>query len=452
MVVQFSHVGKRNFMSGDSNDFKLKNLFNNPDLEFTHKKSGDKVTITLKPKFEGNLFSTLQSNKPNPNGLNERYGWKNDWSPNGQILAVGSPFYELSTVNNIDAGRVYFYKFDELSKANPQPFNILERENEVGSFGSYLRFSKDGTKIAIGARTKDNKGAVYIYNVSDILNGANPNPLNKIQPNNLTAGAFFGVSLEWNYNDSQLAIGSAQNNSIGYVYIYNTDNFNVPVNILNPVDRIGLNFVNTYYGYKVSWDSNNKYLAVSAMWYDQILDNDIGAVYIYSVENLKFGINPNPNKILKPTNSQFANFGWEVKFSPNGKQLAIGSPGEFKVYIYDTNTILNDSQPVIISTPQKSFNCNFGISLDWNPSSTKLVIADALFESEIKSMGCVYLYDVTNIYTGMKPMQQIIMKGLINVNATDEGFGRGLRWHPSNRYLVANAWLNNKSGSLFVLH
>lgn len=467
MVVQFSHVGKRNFMSGDSNDFKLKNLFNNPDLEFTHKKSGDKVTITSKPKFEGNLFSTLQSNKSNPNGLDERFGWENDWSPDGQILAVGSPFYETSTTINVDSGRVYFYKFEELTKSNPQPFNILQRNDVRAHFGSYVRWSPDGTKLAVGARRNNNSsnliaGSVFIYNLTDIINKQNPNPSVEISPTTLSLNAYFGTSLNWNYDGSQLAIGAvADQNNIGSVYVYNTNDLTKPVNIIIPSGRT--NFSDTSFGYKVEFDSNNKYLAVGAYAYDKgslvPKDDDSGAIYIYSTVKLKTTSNPIPDHILvAQTNSE--SLGWDFKWSPNGKYLAAGAqsasngtPVESygKVYIYKIDDLkLSTPLPIILSVKNSS---GFGVSVDWNKSSTRLAVGSNSDDNGTNSQGSVYIFDTNQFVSEMSPIQKIFLKDKIIINSGDEGFGRGLRWHPSNRYLAVNSYRNNNySGSLYILH
>ena len=464
MVIKLSQVDQKNFMTGSPDDFKSTGWFNNSDIDFTHKINNGQITLTSKPKFEGKLYSTLQSNKSNPNKADERFGWENDWTPDGQILAVGSPYYETSTTLRVDSGRVYLYKFEELSKSNPQPFNILQRTDVRAQFGSYVRWSPDGTKLAVGARAdRSFSGSVFIYNLSDLLDNQNPNPNVTISPTTVSIPAFFGQSVNWNNDGSQLAIGAFYDQSfIGSVYIYNINDYTKPVNIIIPSDRSS--FIDTNFGYKVEWDSNNKYLAISAQYYDNgslsPKDDDSGAIYIYSVESLKKTSNPVPEQVLiGQTAAEF--FGWDFKWSPNGKYLATGgfnaangsgTPDESygKVYIYKTDDFkLAKPQPVVLVV---SNTISFGISVDWNKTSTRLAVGSTNDDNGTNSKGSVYIYDTNIIDSEMKPIQKIVLTGQIIVGLA-EGLGRGLRWHPNGRFLAVNAYQNNNgSGSLFILH
>jgi WD40 repeat protein len=176
MVIKLTNVGQNNYMEGKPNDFNLSDWFNNPNILFTPTNKNGIVTLTTKPKFQGKLYSTLQSGKDNPNSLDEWFGWENDWSPDGKILAVGSQRYETNEQTNINSGRVYLYKLEELSKSNPQPFNILQRTDVLARFGVYVRWSPDGTKLAVGASSNKNNGSVFIYNLTDIIDKENPTP------------------------------------------------------------------------------------------------------------------------------------------------------------------------------------------------------------------------------------------------------------------------------------
>jgi hypothetical protein len=217
-------------MEGTSNDFKFSKWFNNPNISFTPTNKNGKVTLTtrLKNIFEGKLYSTLQSNKPNPNGLTDCFGWDNDWSPDGKILAVGYPLYETSTTVEMDSGCVYLYKFEELSNPNPQPFNVLKLKTEEkgANFGNCVRWNPDGTKLAVGVSgTNSKKGAVFIYNLVDINDKQNPNsdPSAKILPINVSTYSYFGYSVNWNFDGSQIAIGAYNDQkSIGF-YIFLKD-------------------------------------------------------------------------------------------------------------------------------------------------------------------------------------------------------------------------------------
>ena len=459
MVISLTQCGEINYMQGKSDDFKSSIWFNNPDIVFTTTNNNGKVTLTSKHKniFEGKLYSTIQSNKTNPNGLDEYFGWENDWSPDGQILAVGSPNYETSTTINTNSGRVYLYRLEELAKPNPSPFNILELKQDERNafFGTSVRWNPDGTKLAVGVVGTNSKiGAVFIYNLSDMNNISNPNPSTIISPTTLTPIANFGFYVNWNFDGSQIVIGAyTDKNNIGSVYIYNTNNLTKPVNIIEPSGRTS--FGDTGFGYKAEWDSANKYLAIGAMFYDKgsnisLKNDNSGAIYIYSVEQLKTISNPEPiHTLVAQTNSEF--LGWDVKWSPNGKYLAAGAPGTNKVYIYKTNDFkLTNPIPTILSVANTNV---FGLSVDWNRTSTRLAVGSDLDNNGINSTGSVYVFDTNKISLEMKPIQKIVLTGKIIVPTSTwvEGLGRGLRWHPSGKFLAVNAFQNKSSGSVFIL-
>jgi hypothetical protein len=473
-MVKLTTVGQNNFIEGKADDFKLSGWFSNPDILFTPTNRNGKVTLTTEPKFKGQLYSTLQSGKPNPNGLTEWFGWENDWSPDGKYLAIGSPYYETNPDNELDSGRVYLYKFEDLSNSNPKPFNILQRADILAHFGYCVRWSPDGTKLAVGAILNKNSnssnlntGSVFIYNLADIIEKQNPNPSTEILPHNLPDGAGFGVSVNWNFDGSQLAIGAdysySQNNfinSIGSVYVYNTNDYTKPVNIIIPPGRT--NFANTNFGYKVEFDSTNTYLAVGADTYDKgslgSNDDNSGAVYIYSVEALKTTSNPEPaHTLVAQTNSE--KLGWDFKWSPNGKYLAAGAynasngtpiESRGKVYIYKTDDFKSiNPLPVVLSFKDSN---GFGVSVDWNKTSTRLAVGSSRDDNGPNSKGSIYIFDTNKIDSEMKPIQKIVLTGKIIVASNFEGFGRGLRWHPSGRFLAASAYWNNVAGSLFILN
>ena len=160
--------------------------------------------------------------------------------------------------------------------------------------------------------------------------------------------------------------------------------------------------------------------------------------------------------MVAQTNSEY--LGWDFKWSPNGKYLAagafnasIGTPVESygKVYIYKTDDFKSvNPLPIVLSVKDSD---GFGISVDWNKNSTRLAVGSTYDDNGLNSLGSVYIYDTNKIDQTMTPIQKIVMTGKI-VNS-GFGFGRGLRWHPSGRFLVANAYANNNnSGSLFILH
>ena len=457
MVILLTQIDKTTVMQGKSDDFKSSGWFNNPDIAFAPTNNNGKVTLVTKPKFEGKLFSTLQSNKPNPNNLDEWFGWENDWSPDGQILAVGAPRYETNTTTEINSGSVYLYKLEELAKPSPSPFNILQRADVLALFGASIRWSPDGTKLAVGANanfnsnTNNKQGSVFIYNLTDIMGGSNPSRSVKISPTSLSPNANFGISVNWNFDGSQIAIGAANNqNQIGSVHVYNTTDLTNPVNIIIPPGRT--QFSDTCFGYKAEWDSANKYLAIGAYLYDKGSnrpEDNSGAIYIYSVETLKTTSNPAPvHTLVAQTNGEA--LGWDVKWSPNGKYLAAGAPYAHKLYIYNTDDFKSTNPlPTILSVANTN---KFGISVDWNKTSTRLAVGSVFDDNGNDSRGSVYIFDTNKIESPMEPIQQIVLTGKIILSTRVEGLGRGLRWHPSGRFLAINAYLNNNyTGTVFIL-
>ena len=461
MVILLTQIDKTTVMQGKSDDFKSSGWFNNPDIAFAPTNNNGKVTLTAKPKnnFRGELYSTIKSNRTNPNGLSETFGVIMDWSPNGKILAVADPNYETSTTVDIESGRVYLYKFEELSKPNPSPFNILElKTDENDAFlGISIRWNPDGTKLAVGiSGTNSTKGAVFIYNVTDINDKPNPSPSAKILPTNVSDEAEFGIFVNWNFDGTQLAIGAiSDQNRIGSVHVYNTIDLTSPVNIIIPPGRTS--FSDTSFGSSIEWNSTNTYLAISAIRYDKSLPSsnnqrkdDSGAIYIYSVEKLKTTSNPAPEHVLEsPTGSGLT--GWNLRWSPNSIYLAVSFilplvdnnniiGIDNQVAIYKTNDFKSQSpNPVILS----SFtSANQGIilliGLDWNKTSTKLAVGSSDY---------IYMFDINKIETGSTPTQKITLPKtqLPSTFVT-------LRWHPLDKYLAVGLCNIINPAVVYILH
>ena len=94
------------------------------------------------------------------------YGFTNDMSSDGKIVAVGA----IKGVNEdgVRTGAVYMY-FNNPDKPNLDPvlFQTLYGEVEASDFGNSVALSADGRLLVVGARFEKNNGAMRIYTLAD---------------------------------------------------------------------------------------------------------------------------------------------------------------------------------------------------------------------------------------------------------------------------------------------
>lgn len=94
------------------------------------------------------------------------YGFANDMSSDGRIVAVGA--IKGENVEGVKTGAVYMY-FNNPDKPNLDPvlFQTMYGDVEASDFGSSVALSADGKLLVVGARFEKNNGAMRIYTLAD---------------------------------------------------------------------------------------------------------------------------------------------------------------------------------------------------------------------------------------------------------------------------------------------
>ncbi len=139
-------------------------------------------------------------------------------------------------INSSYSGDVFIYQID-LSKYKDS--NYLNRfKLQANDF----EFSPDGSKVAIsyvqGININDIWGNYYYVNIYDNLSNINPTLIKTLNGNGNLKNNLFGSSISWSSNGEKLAInylvsfnGGEAGGIDGYVYVYDTTNFNIDPNI-----------------------------------------------------------------------------------------------------------------------------------------------------------------------------------------------------------------------------
>jgi uncharacterized membrane protein YgcG len=89
-------------------------------------------------------------------GRNDRFGFACSISKDGQTIALGVPYH--------DPGEVRAYKWSAADTAWAQVGETIASSSAF--FGSAVSLSQDGTRLAVGARLSQEKGAAMMYDLS----------------------------------------------------------------------------------------------------------------------------------------------------------------------------------------------------------------------------------------------------------------------------------------------
>jgi hypothetical protein len=176
--------------------------------------SADDEGIVYICNADGTLIRSIQVANQ---GLSGQFGTNLSWSPDGTKLAIGSPYYS----NSNGYGRVYIYDPNTGLLINTI-ISPLGTTTANSFFGSSLAWSPDSSLLAIGMQglsiAANQTGRVYIYNNSYVSIGSIDSPTSGIVE--------FGKSLSWSNGGTKLAIGattipSYTPSNLGFIYVYN---------------------------------------------------------------------------------------------------------------------------------------------------------------------------------------------------------------------------------------
>ena len=231
----------------------------------------------------------------------------------GGYLAVGASY----TSNG--SGKVYAFQLNWTSGDTTVGFKngYFEIDNTLqgatvasnSSFGDSVAFDGAGTGLAVGARTDNDKGAVYLFT----LDWANTTKITQnVKTNNsgLQDDAFFGISVALSDDGKRLAVGSMEGNQLGAVYL-----FTVADDKKSVTQRLKISGENDNdrFGWAVALNSDATKVFVGAPGYGLG-----GALYI---ENLTWQPNGSANKASREKYKHGDTFGGnelELYYSSGG--------------------------------------------------------------------------------------------------------------------------------------
>jgi uncharacterized protein YjbI with pentapeptide repeats len=299
----------------------------------------------------------------------EHFGSTISLNENGNIVAVGSPLY--SVTSNSAEGQVKIYEFSGgnwLQKGSTIQGSVREQ------CGSAISLTDNGLVVAIGFpqySNGNNTGKVTIYDFSG-------NAWNSIgtQTGN-SSGDLFGSSVKINGNGTIVAVGSPYANSqTGFVTVYD---FSANIFTQKGAPIIG-SVEGEVLGMNISLSKNGLVLAICSPSYRNITPVIyLGQVVVYKYDN---GINDWAQVGLPIIGTQKGeNIGSSASLSSDGTILAIGSTqysyngytNAGRILVYElVGSIWTQQGTPIIGT---SANQHVGSSVSLNKNGNKKTIA-----------------------------------------------------------------------------
>jgi hypothetical protein len=327
---------------------------------------------------------------------NERSGYSVSLNALGNIVAVGSPYFN-DRVNGLIAGKASVYNWD---------YEILDwvkiKNDIIGSgknsfCGSSVALNDNGNLLVVGSAYENKyRGNVNVYQsaltsipipegITDIFTPItsttttiSPTFLNKLGQN--INGELFidqsGYSISLNSNANYIAIGAPFNKmggvEAGHCRIYR---WNIPTSSWHKIGS-DIDGKSAYErsGHSVSLNSDGTIVAIGAP--GDIINNNIGLVRVYNWN----GVNWQQKGSDVSDNIQKSNYGTSVSLNSSGNILAVGAPGYYlnndpgTVRIYNWN----DDEQKWIQIGQdiigESSNDESGYSISLNSDGTIVAI------------------------------------------------------------------------------
>jgi len=217
-----------------------------------------------------NTWSKFTEILPGINNANLYFGSVIDSSNNFNTLTI--------TQKELNNEKVFIYSFDPQLNPFSSLIKTLEPDQTEVSFGYSISLSGDGETLAVGhhlaavpLNSNNQKGKLYIYNIND-----NWTKKQIIIDDTLSNDAFFGSSIDLNYEGTKFLVGAYNNNTIisnyGLVKEYEIIN---GLWLENKIfDITDANLFNQF-GFKVMYSNNQNKIFISS-------PKDIsGSIYIF---------------------------------------------------------------------------------------------------------------------------------------------------------------------------
>ncbi len=268
------------------------------------------------------------------------------------------------------------------------------------AFGRSVAISTDGSRLAVGAYTRDvsgiaDAGQVYIYTRSGST-WVEEATLIASDPTSLSG---YGTSLAFNSEGSRLVVGAYTKTvsaiaQAGQVYIYiRSGSTWVLESTLVAADKAN----SDWFGISVAMDSEGSRLAIGAMGKTVSAVADAGQVYIYTRSGSTWTQEATVSASDKAADDWF---GASVALSADGSRLAVGAYKKDVSSVVDAGQVYICSrvgstwtQTAIISANDKATSDYFGISVALAADGTRLAIgAYSRDISGLTDAGQVYIY------------------------------------------------------------
>ena len=279
-------------------------------------------------------------------------------SEDGLTLILGEYLRRSTTDANLIVGAARVFRF--IDGAWVRLGQILEGSSQNAQFGFSVAISRDGNRVAVGAKLHDfRSGRVRVYNLDQSsVWQAIGSPLNG------GALAEFGHDISLSANGDILACGAPGGKapastslvSSGYVTVFKLNESDIN----NPTwDRYGdvLEYATSAsffppprFGESVSSSDDGTRIAIGTI-YDGVQNNfQSGSVSVFEYNSSSSSFDKMGNDMIgKPAFTQ--QFGQRISMSPNGMHVAVGVPNAdaFKgnVFVYRYNGHLWDLAEII---------------------------------------------------------------------------------------------------------
>lgn len=296
----------------------------------------------------------------------------------GTRVAVGS--IDNSPGGTSKAGAVYVFIRSGVTWI--QETKIFAADKSANdSFGSSVRISNDGTRLAIGTplasmSAKANAGAVYVY----LRTGVTWAQEAKFTSSDIAATDNFGSSVSFNSDASRLVIGApkADNSSIvdtGSAYVF----LRTGVTWAQEAKLVASSLVaSSLLGASVAINADGTRAIVGAPGLDNSTDANTCAAYVY----LRTGVTWSQETKLQASDKIMGDqFGAKVAINANGDRVAIGAKlAEVSaivdaggVYIF-ARTLGTWTQEAKVTAGDKATSYLFGSSVSLSSDGAFLVV------------------------------------------------------------------------------
>jgi hypothetical protein len=435
----FIHSSSINLDEDDENYNRINTYFYLPRNTLNNSSDISVLSITPELIFRSETIdlSNQQISTPSPiinkiNNQENRYILK--INNNNDTIFIGD------FVWNNYKGRIGIYKYSNKSW-NHYTYINGNKENsyfgyslDVGGLSNY-EVLVVGAYYEDGDNQFDHVGKVHIYTINNNRNWKNPYYTNFKWGN---PDEHFGKSVSLNYDGTLLAVGADgavinDKQNIGKITIWKSNNINIGSWILNPTNTLvgNSNIENDKFGYNIKFSGNGKILLISSK-----ANLNIGNVNLYSYEN--DSLSSNPLLILKGKYKD-DNFGCSMDINYKADIFVIGAHqnNNNKGYVNIYNKSFNKYSIVpVMKFYGKENNDNFGYSVSLNKNSDYLTISS---KNANNNKGSVKIYKSSNNY-----WNSIEIASINNDQSIYNLFGTNIIISQNANYLGISYFFNKK--------